>query len=185
MHRHTWTHAQRASFELTHTCARARTHLHPPLSGPVEGHAFVSRCQDAGVCSCASRSIRFIFFSRGCPFVCGPVSFQPTPISPREDTSVSVLLQTHRRCVLQKKNTTFLPSQRYLNASTQPSSFHLSGIDRSYFLLVLNETTLFRSVLQPSLLALCMPHYYLFYFIFFCNAKEEFLQNGIKKGTWQ
>lgn len=66
------------SNSLTHTHTRPR----PPPSGPVEGHAFVSRCQDAGVCSCASRSIRFILFSRGCPFVCGPVSFQPTPISP-------------------------------------------------------------------------------------------------------
>lgn len=74
---------------LTHTHAHAR----PPLSGPVEGHAFVSRCQDAGVCSCASYAIRFILLSRGCPFVCGRVSFQPTPISPQEDTSVSVVLQ--------------------------------------------------------------------------------------------
>ena len=54
------------------------THPSPPPSGPVEGHAFVSRCQDAGVCSCDSRSSRFILFSRGCTFVCGPVSFRPT-----------------------------------------------------------------------------------------------------------
>lgn len=63
---HTCTRAQRGSFEL------ARAHAPLPVRGPVEGHAFVSRSQDAGVCSCASRSIRFIFFSRGCPFVCGP-----------------------------------------------------------------------------------------------------------------
>lgn len=176
MHRHTWTHAQRASFELTHPRARTHTHLHPPLSGPVEGHAFVSRCQDAGVCSCASRSIRFIFFSRGCPFVCGPVSFQPTPISPREDTSVSVLLRTHRRCVLQKKSTTFLPSQCYLNASTQPSSFHLSDIDSEV-------TSCWSLMRQHNLFWLCAC--LIIIKIFFCNTKEEFLQNGIKKGTWQ
>lgn len=43
------------------------------------------------MCSCASCSIRFILFSRGCPFVCGPVTFQPNPIYPRENASVSVL----------------------------------------------------------------------------------------------
>lgn len=43
------------------------------------------------MCSCASRSIRFILFSRGCPFVCGPVTFQPNPIYPRKNASVSVL----------------------------------------------------------------------------------------------
>lgn len=64
---------QRGSLEVAPT---------PSPSGPVEGHIFVSRCQGAGVCSCASRSIRFILISRGCPFVCGPVSFQPTPASP-------------------------------------------------------------------------------------------------------
>lgn len=53
-----------------------RIHASFSQSGPGEGHAFVSRCQDAGVCSCASRFTRFILFSRGGPFVCGPVSFQ-------------------------------------------------------------------------------------------------------------
>lgn len=76
--RHTCTHAHKEPLLNSHTYTRLR----PPSSGLVEGHVFVSRCQDAGVCSGASRSIRFIFFSRGCLFVCGPVSFRLTPVSP-------------------------------------------------------------------------------------------------------
>lgn len=88
-HRH--THARAHKEPLSNSLLHTPT---PSPSGPVEGHAFVSRCQDAGVCSCASRSIRFILSSRGCPFVCGPVSFQPTPISAsQEDTGVSVVVQ--------------------------------------------------------------------------------------------
>lgn len=101
----THVHAQRGSFELAGAHAHARhLPLPPPLRGPVEGHAFVSRCQDAGVCSCASRSVRFIFSSRGCPFVCGPVSFHPTPVSlppptnASEDSSGSVVFQTLWHC---------------------------------------------------------------------------------------
>lgn len=108
-------HAQRGSFEL------ARVYALPPR-GPVEGHAFVSRCQDAGVCSCASRSVRFIFFSRGCPFVCGPVSFHPTPApSPSpppptttpEDSSGSVVFQTLWHCLFRKHDPAFR-SRRFL-----------------------------------------------------------------------
>lgn len=49
--------------------------------------------------------------------------------SPPVRTPASLFYYRHTGAAYyKKKNTTFLPSQRYLNASTQPSSFHLSGV---------------------------------------------------------
>lgn len=113
--------AQRGSFEL------ARAHAPLPVRGPVEGHAFVSRCQDAGVCSCASRSIRFIFFSRGCPFVCGPVSFHPTPAPlPTTTTTKHHLRGQQRVCCVSDTLALFIPKNTILlftaDASSRPDT---------------------------------------------------------------
>lgn len=136
---HTWipictdthVHAQRGSFELAGAP--------PPPRGPVEGHAFVSRCQDAGVCSCASRSVRFISFSRGCPFVCGPVSFHPTPVSlppptnAPEDSSGSVVFQTLWHCLFQQHNPAFPRYPRHPPPPVRRVADSLKNVIRPFY----------------------------------------------------
>lgn len=118
---HTRTHKEPLLNSYSHMRPR------PPPSGQVEGHVFVSRCQDAGVCSCASRSICFIFFSRGCPFVCGPVSFQPTPIfPPRGRQCVCCSTDTLALFIAETQPSSF-PGQCYCSAPMQ--SLHKSALD--------------------------------------------------------
>lgn len=148
---------------------RARAHKEPlsnshtrpcsPPSGPVEGHVFVSRCQDAGVCSFSSRSIRFILFSRGCPFVCGPVSFQPTPISPQEDASVSAVLQEWEwKAQTSPVNATVVCWLTFFQIKLVRAG------PRSQCEVVFNKMVLFRSVFHARFYCLLSPAHY------FCNT---------------
>lgn len=107
--------------------------------------------------------------------------------SPPVRTPASLFYYRHTGVVYspkKKKNTTYPPSQCYLNASTQPSSLHLSGIGPEVTSCWSLMRQLCSGLFYSHLFWLCACLIIIIFFLF-CNTREEFLQNGMKKGTWQ
>lgn len=181
------THGRMHKEPLLNSHTHTRVHTHAPTPSPEWPSRRACLCQQMSGRRCVFLCISLHSFHLLLQRL--PICLWPCFISAHSNllpvrTPASLFYYRHTGVVYyKKKNTTFLPSQCYRNASTQPSSFHLSGIGP--------EVTSCWSLMRQLCFGLFYSH--LFWFcarliiiiIFFCNTKEEFLQNGVKKGTWQ